>query len=117
MASADAPPPARHGRDYTPSLSRGVAGALPPTPAATLFSAVAPFWVPAWRSPFVFRFIRQRFSCDGATAGPLWCTPGGTLGRWPKAPRSENLARRRCAAVQQVRARYSHEHTTSLYGS
>ena len=54
MAFADARPPARHERGSTPSPSRAVAGAQPPTPAVTRF------WSDSFAS-FLLRFLALSF--------------------------------------------------------
>src|SRR6266487_1061708 len=60
-ASADARRPARHGRGSTPSPSRAVAGAQPPTPAVTRFWSDSfrslPFWIPSLLVSFCFRLV------------------------------------------------------------
>src|SRR6266480_4600524 len=84
-ASADARRPARHGRGSTPSPSRAVAGAQPPTPAVTRFWSDSfrslSFWVPsllvsfllplAW---FVFFFL-QNLLITRAVSPPLDVAP------------------------------------------
>src|SRR6266576_3534136 len=60
-ASADARRPARHGRGLTPSPSRAVAGAQPPTPAVTRFWSDSfrslPFRVPSLLVSFCFPLV------------------------------------------------------------
>src|SRR6266700_6569961 len=79
-ASADARRPARHGRGSTPSPSRAVAGAQPPTPAVTRFWSDS-FRVPSLLVSFCFRlvwfvfFFPQNLLTIKAVSPPLEVAP------------------------------------------
>src|ERR1700736_4084800 len=84
-ASADARRPARHGRGSTPSPSRAVAGAQPPTPAVTRIWSDSfrslPFRVPSLLVSFCFPlvwfvfFFLQKLFIIKAVSPPLDVAP------------------------------------------